>query len=121
MLNPHPISEEQAAAGLAALGNRTRLRVFKLLVRAGREGLNVGDLQRLTTVPASTMAHHLATLLRAGLIVQERRRREVISTADFDAMTGIASYVTDQCCTGVRLQSDDGGANSSDRGETDAA
>ena len=99
--------EQRAADGLAALGNRTRLRLYRLLVRAGDDGLNVGDLQRLLEVPPSTLAHHLATLARAGLVVQERRGREVISRADYPAMRALIGYLTEQCCTGVRLEGDD--------------
>ena len=99
--------EQRAADGLAALGNRTRLRLYRLLVRAGDDGLNVGDLQRLLEVPPSTLAHHLATLARAGLVAQERRGREVISRADYPAMRALVGYLTEQCCTGVRLEGDD--------------
>jgi ArsR family transcriptional regulator, arsenate/arsenite/antimonite-responsive transcriptional repressor len=99
--------EEHAADGLAALGNRTRLRLYRLLVRAGDDGLNVGDLQRLLEVPASTLAHHLAMLARAGLVAQERRGREVVSRADYPAMRALVGYLTEQCCSGVRLQEDD--------------
>ncbi|MDH3235733.1 MAG: metalloregulator ArsR/SmtB family transcription factor [Alphaproteobacteria bacterium] len=98
-------SEEEAARGLAALGNRTRLRLFKLLVQAGPEGLNVGDLQRHLGVPASTLAHHLATLVRADLISQSRQGREVISSANYQSMNALAAYLTDQCCVGVALES----------------
>ena len=103
-------SESQAARELAALGNPTRLRVFKLLVKAGPDGLNVGDLQRLTGVPGSTLAHHLATLAHAQLVMQERRGREVISTASFHAMHALVAYLTDQCCEGVHLESEEDAA-----------
>ena len=99
--------EQQAANSLAALGNRTRLRLYRLLVRAGDDGINVGDLQRLLEIPASTLAHHLTSLARAGLVVQERHGREVISRADYAAMRALVGYLTEQCCTGVRLQDDD--------------
>ena len=58
------MQEEQAANGLAALGNRTRLRLYKLLVKAGAVGLNVGDIQSRIKIPASTLAHHLTTRSR---------------------------------------------------------
>ena len=58
--------EQAAADALAALGNRTRLRIFKLLVRAGREGTNIGTLQRMLGIPATTLAHHLARWRRPG-------------------------------------------------------
>jgi DNA-binding transcriptional ArsR family regulator len=104
------MTEQQAADGLAALGNRTRLRLYRLLVRAGDDGLNVGDLQRLLEVPASTLAHHLATLARAGLVIQERRGREVVSRADYGAMRALLGYLTEECCTGVRMAGDDAAA-----------
>ena len=93
--------EDQAAKGLAALGNRTRLRLFRLLVRAGKEGLNVGDIHTHIGLPASTLAHHLASLTRAGLVIQERRGREIISRADYGAVEGLAAYLTEECCAGV--------------------
>ncbi len=93
--------EQAAADALAALGNRTRLRIFKLLVRAGRDGANVGTLQRMLGVPATTLAHHLGTLTNASLIGQERRGREVICTADYRAVNEVLDYVRAECCAGL--------------------
>ena len=64
-------AEQRAADALAALGSRTRLRVFKALVRAGRDGANVGTLQKHLGVPPTTLAHHLATLTETGLLLQD--------------------------------------------------
>lgn len=97
-------TDAQAAAELAALGNVTRLRVFRLLVQAGHEGLNVSDLQRLLQQPASTLAHHLAKLTQAELVIQQRQGREVICTANYAKMNGLLGYLTAQCCSGVSLQ-----------------
>jgi ArsR family transcriptional regulator, arsenate/arsenite/antimonite-responsive transcriptional repressor len=93
--------EQNAADALAALGNRTRLRLFKALVRAGCAGANVGTLQRLLDVPATTLAHHLGTLADAGLVAQERRGREVICTANFQAVNDVIDYVKAECCAGL--------------------
>jgi ArsR family transcriptional regulator, arsenate/arsenite/antimonite-responsive transcriptional repressor len=100
------MTEEQAALRLSALGNPTRLRLFRLLVRAGRDGLNVGDLQRLLGVPASTLAHHIAALVKADLLLQERRGREVICAANYEVMNGLVAYLTEQCCAGVAIAED---------------
>lgn len=97
------MTEDQAADAFAGLANRTRLRLFRLLVRAGEQGLNVGDIQRLLDIPASTLAHHLAALATAGLVVQERHGREVISRADYDGVRRMVGYLTDECCRGVDL------------------
>jgi DNA-binding transcriptional ArsR family regulator len=96
------ILEQKASDALAALGNRTRLRAFKLLVRAGREGTNVGTLQKHLGIPATTLAHHLATLTQAGLVEQERRGREVICTANYRAVNDVLAYVKAECCAGLQ-------------------
>jgi DNA-binding transcriptional ArsR family regulator len=101
------MEEAGASAALAALGNRTRLRLFRLLVRAGADGLNVGEAQRHLEVPASTLAHHFAHLTRAGLVTQERRGREVVCRADFAAMNDLMGFLTEACCTGLKLEEAD--------------
>ena len=93
--------EQAAADALAALGNRTRLRIFKLLVRAGRAGTNIGTVQRMLAIPATTLGHHLGTLAAAGLVRQERRGREVICTANFKAVFEVLDYVKEECCAGI--------------------
>lgn len=100
------LSEQKAADALAALGNRTRLRIFKLLIRAGQEGTNIGTIQRVLGVPATTLAHHLGTLTQAGLVGQERRGREVICTANFKAVNAMLVYVKAECCAGIELADD---------------
>ena len=93
--------EQVAADALAALGNRTRLRIFKLLVRAGRDGTNVGTIQRMLGVPPTTLAHHLSALTQANLVAQERRGREVICTANYKAVNEVLEYVRAECCAGL--------------------
>lgn len=97
------LTEDDAAAGLSALGSPVRLRVFRLLVRAGDEGANVTDLVRLSHIPPSTLAHHLAALSRAGLVRQEKRGRELICTADYGRVNALAAYLTENCCAGLGL------------------
>lgn len=100
------MKDAEAAAALAALGHEARLGVFRLLVRAGPEGLAVGDIGRLTGLPASTLAHHLGTLVAAGLVVQESAGRRTINRADFARMRATLAHVAEACCTGVRLADD---------------
>ena len=93
--------EQIVADALAALGNRSRLRIFKLLVRAGRDGANIGTIQRMLGIPATTLGHHLGTLTKAGLVDQERRSREVICTANYKAVSDVLEYVREECCAGL--------------------
>lgn len=91
------------ARALAALGHDTRLAIFRLLVRAGEEGLNVGEIgQHLDQAP-STLAHHLSALVEAGLVVQERQGRAVINRVDYVAIRRTLDFLTSECCTGVTL------------------
>lgn len=101
MVRHTAITEQTAANALAALGNPTRLRIFKILIRAGRHGINVGSVQRLLAIPATTLAHHLNTLASSALISQQKRGREVICTANYPAVDEVMNYVKAECCAGV--------------------
>lgn len=92
------------ARALAALGHDARLAIFRLLVRAGHEGLRVGDIGAHTGLAPSTLAHHLSALVDAGLVVQDRRGREVFNRADFTAMRRVVGFLTSECCAGVTVQ-----------------
>ena len=95
------------ARALAALGHEARLDIFRLLVRAGDEGLNVGEIAGHLRIPASTLAHHLSTLVAAGLVIQERQGREVVNRADYAVMNRTIAFLTDKCCTGVGAAKED--------------
>ena len=91
---------------LAALGHDARLAIFRLLVQAGEEGMIVGEIGAHLGLAPSTLAHHLNTLVAAGLVVQERRGREVVNRADYAAMRRVLGYLTEKCCAGVALRTD---------------
>ena len=89
---------EETAAGLEALGSPTRLAVYRLLVRAGPEGLAVGAIQAKTEVPRSTLSHHLHRLISVGLVAQERRGTTLICRANYQTMEQIIDFLTEECC-----------------------
>jgi ArsR family transcriptional regulator len=85
---------------LGALAHEHRLAVFRLLVERGPEGLAAGHIAtRLKLVPSS-LTFHLQALQRAGLINQRRESRQLIYSADFDAMNDVVGYLTENCCAG---------------------
>lgn len=92
---------DSAALKLAALGHPARLDLFRLLVRAGPEGLLVGEIAAHLDMPLSTLAHHLRSLKQAGLIAQTRRGREVETRADMEAMRDVLDFLMSECCKGV--------------------
>ena len=95
------MNESNAAKSLSALGHEARLGVFRLLVRAGEGGLNVGDIVQHLAIPPSTLAHHLSALVDAGLVRQERFGREIRNYADYDVMTELVDFLTKECCVGL--------------------
>ena len=70
---------DDAAARLEALGNPTRLKIYRTLVRAGEEGMPVGRLQERLDIAASTLSHHLKALVGVGLVTQTREGTTLVS------------------------------------------
>ncbi|MCC5984430.1 MAG: helix-turn-helix transcriptional regulator [Rhodobacteraceae bacterium] len=92
------------ARALSALGHDARLSIFRLLVQAGEGGLRVGDIGVHLDMAPSTLAHHLSTLVEAGLVLQDRQGREVFNRIDFPAMHRLVGFLTSECCAGVTLR-----------------
>lgn len=86
------------AKRLEALGNPTRLSIYRALVRAGMNGLAVGGLQERLAVPASTLSHHLRTLVAVDLVTQERQGTTLICRANFAVMSGLVGFLVRECC-----------------------
>jgi ArsR family transcriptional regulator len=93
---------KNATAALAALGQATRLSVFRLLVEAGPEGRMAGEISDALSLPGATLSFHLKELAAAGLIQGEPRGRFICYRADFDAMDGLIEFLTRNCCGGDR-------------------
>lgn len=89
---------EQAAQGFSAVGSEPRLTVLLALVRAGQEGLTIGEIQSRVGQPASTLAHHLRFLAAAGLVEQEKQGRSVINRAAYEHIELLAQYLLRECC-----------------------
>ena len=89
---------ETAASQLEALGNATRLTIYRTLVRAGENGLPVGKLQLKLDIPPSTLSHHIRKLLEVGLVTQERQATTLICRANYQSMNGLIGYLSDECC-----------------------
>ena len=90
-----------AVDALGALAHETRLSVFRLLVKAGPEGMIAGAIAEHQGVAPSTMSHHLATLERAGLVQSERESRLIHYRADYDGMRRLLSFLMQDCCQGA--------------------
>jgi len=83
---------------LAALSQETRLEVFRLLVRAGPDGLTPSVIAERLNVPAPTLSFHLAQLKAAGLVVARRDGRQLFHAPDFSRMGALIAFLTEECC-----------------------
>lgn len=89
---------DDAAARLEALGNPTRLKIYRALVRAGAEGMAVGRLQTKLDAAASTLSHHLKSLVTVGLVTQTREGTTLVCHANYDLMRDLLGYMVEECC-----------------------
>jgi DNA-binding transcriptional ArsR family regulator len=91
----------EAVESMSALAHETRLEVYRLLVRAGPDGLAAGAVGDVLDIPAPTLSFHLKELKQAGLVGSERVGRSQIYRADYPAMSDLMTFLTDECCSGV--------------------
>ena len=90
----------QIVDALAALAHETRLKVFRLLVEAGPDGLAAGSIGEKLDLPPATLSFHLAHLSRTGLVRGRQDGRFVIYSADFQNMNSLVGFLTENCCGG---------------------
>jgi len=94
MVAPH------ALAALAALGQPTRLAIFRLLVRKEPTGLSAGALAEVVGCPHNTLSTHIAILARAGLVKGARAGRTITYRADAVGMSALIAFLVTDCCDG---------------------
>jgi ArsR family transcriptional regulator len=89
-----------AVTALSALAHEGRLEIFRLLVRAGAEGLAAGEIARITGVLPNTLSSNLNILSGAGLVSSRRDGRSIIYTAAYEQMRGLLAFLVEDCCAG---------------------
>jgi DNA-binding transcriptional ArsR family regulator len=90
---------DDAAAHLEALGNPTRLKIYRTLIRAGGAGLAVGRLQDKLKIAPSTLSHHIKALVAVGLVSQIREATTLVCHANYEVMRGLLDFLVAECCT----------------------
>ncbi len=89
----------EAAAAFAALGSEQRLSVLRAIVRAGPDGLTIGELGERSGVTGSTLTHHMKILTGAGLVEQAKQGRSIICiAADYRRVRALSDYLLNECC-----------------------
>lgn len=92
--------EPEVVKALAALAQETRLKLFRLLVVAGKAGLTPSSMSQTLEVPATALSFHLKELHHAGLVTGERDGRHIIYRADLVRMNALLAFLTAECCQG---------------------
>ncbi len=94
------LEEPQALDAFGALSQETRLRMVRVLVQAGPEGLSAGAVGEAVAASSSGASFHLAHLERAGLITSRRESRSIIYTANFEGLGALVEFLMRDCCSG---------------------
>ncbi|MCF1469886.1 helix-turn-helix transcriptional regulator [Agrobacterium vitis] len=95
------MNEKSALSGLAAIAQETRLRIIRLLVTAGADGMAAGAItEALATASAPRVSFHLTHLEHAGLIESRRDGRSIIYSAVFPALSDLVAFLMKDCCSG---------------------
>ncbi len=89
---------DDTAKALKELGHPVRLTIFRRLVRSGYQGLAVGTLQEELGIPGSTLSHHIASLVSAGLLSQRREGRVLYCVPEYDRLNGVIEFLREECC-----------------------
>ena len=108
------ISHARAVRALDALAHDTRLKVHRLLVQAGQDGLSAGFIARKLGLPSSSLSFHLMHLQTAELVTQRRAGRSLIYAVDFAVMDGLMAYLQENCCRGFAAEGCEGDACQAD-------
>jgi ArsR family transcriptional regulator len=95
------MQKSNAVVALAALAQHNRLDVFRLLVKAGADGLAAGQVAASLGVAPNVLTFHFDRLRMAGLITVRRQGRSMIYAARYDTMRGLLCYLTENCCQGA--------------------
>jgi len=94
------MDEQRALGAFAALSQETRLRIVRLLVTAGPNGLPAGAIGDAMDASSSRMSFHLSHLENAGLIASRREGRSIIYSATYPALAGLIEFLMRDCCQG---------------------
>ncbi|MEM8802928.1 MAG: metalloregulator ArsR/SmtB family transcription factor [Pseudomonadota bacterium] len=95
------MDEPRALTAFSALSNKSRLNVVRLLVMAGPGGMNAGAIAAALSASPSQTSFHLSTLAESGLVVSQRRARQIIYRVDFEAFRDLVGFLLEDCCQGA--------------------
>lgn len=94
------MENKNAIAAFLALGQETRLNIFRLVVQRGDTGLTPGQMVEKLGVPNATLSFHLKELVNAQLLLVERQSRYLIYRPHAQWVQKLSDFLLENCCGG---------------------
>ena len=95
------MNKEIATKVFESLASGIRLDVYRLLVRAGLEGMVAGQLASELAIAPNNLSFHLKAMTHAGMVTVEQEGRFQRYRANIPLMLELIAYLTEECCAGV--------------------
>ena len=89
-----------AVQAFLALGQESRLNVFRLIVQRGDVGLTPSQIIEKLGIPNATLSFHLKELVNAELLLVERHSRNLIYRPNARLVQDLSSFLLENCCGG---------------------
>ncbi|MBW5287224.1 ArsR/SmtB family transcription factor [Burkholderia gladioli] len=95
------MKNQEAILAFSALAQETRLNIFRVLVRAGPEGLAAGRIAELLDKGPSALSFHFKEMAIAGLVHVRQEGRFVVYAANYGVVHGLVEFLMEHCCEGA--------------------
>lgn len=89
-----------AISAFLALGQETRLNIFRLIVQHGDVGLTPSQIIEKLGIPNATLSFHLKELVGADLLLVERQSRNLIYRPNAEQVQKLSEFLLENCCGG---------------------
>jgi len=94
------MNNDNAISAFLALGQETRLNVFRIIVQRGDIGLTPSEIIKKLGIPNATLSFHLKDLVNADLLLVERQSRNLIYKPNAEQVQKLSEFLLDNCCGG---------------------
>ena len=94
------MDQNDAIPAFAALAQPSRLDAFRLLVKAGPEGMAAGEIAEALGARQNTMSANLSVLHNAGLVDSRREGRSIRYFARMQRVAALVDFLVEDCCGG---------------------
>lgn len=95
------MDQKSALAVFEGLSSGVRLEAFRLLVKAGPEGLVAGEIAAALEIAPSSLSFHLRTLTQSGLLSVRQEGRYQRYRANLATVGDVIGFLTENCCSGA--------------------